>query len=104
MSSSNATGRINFNGLPAVQRFVPEPHSSVGFAFSDVLSTVGDVAAGAISTVAPGAVAGLDSGYQELLNKQIEVQMQMQILSFESNIEKSKHETKMTAIRNIRAN
>lgn len=41
--------------------------------------------------------------YQELIDKQIETQMELQQVSFVSNIERSQHETRMAAVRNIRA-
>jgi hypothetical protein len=49
------------------------------------------------------AVTGVEPIYQDLLDKQIEIQLQMQLVTLESNIEKSRHETQMAAIRNIRA-
>jgi hypothetical protein len=45
---------------------------------------------------------GVQGEYAELLNKQIEMQQQMQLVSMFSNIEKSRHETQMAAVRNIR--
>jgi hypothetical protein len=81
-----------------LSRFIPEPKSSKSLGFGGFMSSVGS----AISSVA-GKAIGIDPGYAGLIEKQIEVQTQMQLVSMQSNIEKSKHETEMAAIRNIRA-
>ena len=78
-------------------RFIPEPKSQSGINFKNVLSSVGSLVSGGV-----GAVTGVDFDYQALLMKQIEVQEQMQAVSMASNIEKSKHETQMAPVRNIR--
>jgi hypothetical protein len=39
---------------------------------------------------------------KELIDLQVEVQKEMQAITMVSNIEKSKHESKMSAIRNVR--
>lgn len=79
-------------------RFIPEPRSSTAVNFRGVL-------AGAASLLRSGvgAVTGVEPIYQDLLDKQIEMQLQMQLVTLESNIEKSRHETQMAAIRNVRA-
>ena len=76
--------------------FIPKPRST--------LSNIGRVLKGVGETISKGAstIIGLDPSYQALLEKQIEVQQQMQQVSMYSNIEKSKHETQMAAIRNVR--
>jgi len=45
---------------------------------------------------------GVSSEYQELIDKQINTQRELQQVSFTSNIEKSQHESRMAAVRNIR--
>ena len=82
----------------ALERFMPEPKSTLGLTFQGALKG----ALGAVSDIGSGAFAGIDSGYAALLNAQIEAQKQMQLVSMESNIEKSRHETQMAAIRNVR--
>ena len=57
---------------------------------------------GAEITGGLGNMSGIDPMYIDLINKQIEAQQQMQLVSFVSNIEKSRHETQMAAIRNVR--
>lgn len=84
-------------GIFSLKRFSPEPRSRSGISFGNVLRAVG-------SEITDGFAGGgsIDPVYLDLINKQIEVQQQMQLVSFESNIEKSRHETQMAAIRNLR--
>ena len=74
-----------------------EPQSAAGSAFSGLAS-------GAISALggAMGSVVGIEPGYAALIMQQMYQQEQMQLVSLYSNIEKSKHETQMSAIRNVR--
>lgn len=78
--------------------FQPEPQTSARLDFTALLKAAG----GIVNTATGAEVPGLDAPYQDLLNKQIEVQQQMMLMSMSSNIEKSKHETQMAAVRNIR--
>jgi hypothetical protein len=78
-------------------RFIPEPRNGVAAPFKSMLSSVATSVAG--GTVFPG----VEAGYTDLLNQQMEMQQQMQLVSLYSNIEKSRHETQMAAVRNIRA-
>ena len=78
-------------------RFAPQPAAS-GIDFGAVLKAVSSVAAGALGLES----AGLNSDYRILLQEQLEVQRQMFLMSLYSNLEKSKHETQMAAVRNIR--
>lgn len=80
-----------------LNRFIPEPKSKLGSTFGDVLNRAASLIGGSASSF-----VGIDPGYQDLLIKQIEVQQQMQLVSMTSNIEKSKHETRMAAVRNVR--
>jgi hypothetical protein len=89
----SSIGDISKSLLSAGRYFAPEPRSKAG----DFLRSVGNAASEVASSV-----VSLDPAYAELLKKQIQVQEQMQTLSMESNIEKSRHETQMTAIRNVR--
>lgn len=94
VNAGDATSTISSLGY---SRFLPEPQSRLSSIFSSILQSVGGIAKSAT-----GLFTGVDSGYVELLNKQIETQQQMQVVSMESNVEKSKHETQMAAIRNVR--
>jgi hypothetical protein len=78
--------------------YLPEPKSNISVAVEtagDIISTVGQSVIGGV----PSAISG---NYAELLQLQIQYQMLMQTTSMISNVEKSRHETKMTPIRNIR--
>lgn len=86
--------RIDTAGLG---KFIPEPRSRLALDFGALMRGIGAIAGRAVS-----GLGGIDPGYMELINKQIETQQQLQLVSMESNIEKSKHETQMAAIRNIR--
>ncbi|MDC0357835.1 hypothetical protein OAO01_03395 [Oligoflexia bacterium] len=81
-----------------MNRFYPEPKSGIAKTFSTVLNGVGKMLGGSV-----GAFSEIDPGYRELIEQQMEVQKQMQLVSLYSNIEKSKHETNMAAVRNVRA-
>ena len=94
MEGISSAKTSSFDPASSLARFQPEPRNRLGLDFGSVLSSV----VGAASST----LTGVDPGYVALLNKQIETQQQMQLVSMESNIEKSKHETQMAAIRNVR--
>lgn len=72
----------------------PEPrNNNSNFSFSDVMGTVSGIA---------GSMIGIDPQYQNLLMTQMQMQQQMQQVSLVSNIQRSEHESKMAAIRNVR--
>lgn len=73
-------------------RFIPEPKSGL-----DTFQSV----ARAVSTIAGGLV-GIDPEYRSLIEKQLQLQEQMQRVSMESNLARTEHETEMTPIRNLR--
>ena len=73
-------------------RYLPEPVAS-GVDFAGKLLSGGS---GGVTD------AGVATNYQELINKQIETQVELQQVTFLSNIERSQHETRMAAVRNIR--
>lgn len=102
-----ALSQITPNGVAAVpnsaEEYLPEPSTTGMGTFQDVLQTAGTVASGALSAVSLSAVSGADiGGFQQLISLQMQAQMEMQQVSMLSNVEKSRHETKMTPIRNIR--
>jgi len=74
-----------------------EPQSSLGTAFGGLVSGAASAVGGLV-----GNVVGIEPGYAALIAQQIHQQEQMQLVSLYSNIEKSKHETQMSAIRNVR--
>ena len=79
-------------------RVAPEPRNSLGSWMQSVASAGLSVASSAV----PGLSAVGGSEMQDLLNMQIQVQREMQIVSMFSNVERSKHETEMAPIRNMR--
>jgi hypothetical protein len=90
------------NDIEKLNRLTPEPQNSLGSKVADSLNNI-------VSTLSSNFIpnmstlpAGLNPEYTSLLNRQMEVQMQMQSVSMESNIERSKHEAQMTPIRNLR--
>lgn len=98
-SSTGAGAHIEFGNLA---RFIPEPRSRISASFGSVLSGIGRLVGGAASGVARFSGAELPSELTDLINQQMSLQIQMQQVSMISNIEKSKHETRMAPIRNIR--
>ena len=81
-----------------IGRYLPEPESGVRGFFGSVLQTLG----GAAADIAEPSLAGIDSKYIPFIEAQIHAQEQLQLVSLYSNIEKSRHETQMAAIRNVR--
>lgn len=79
-----------------LERIGPEPESSLPLSFGGILSGVASLLSGG------GAMSGLNPEYSALIQLQLETQRQMMLMSAYSNIEKSKHETQMAAVRNIR--
>jgi hypothetical protein len=78
----------------------PEPRSSTGAwgaVATAAMSGVGSAVGSTISALGGGA-----GDFGALLTMQIEVQRQMAVVSMLSNVEKSKHETEMAPIRNLR--
>lgn len=82
----------------AAAKYLPEPATSGVGLFKDVMEVVGDVGSSVVSGVG-GAIGG---DFAELIGMQMEAQKEMQTTTMISNIEKSKHESKMSAVRNIR--
>jgi len=91
------------------QNYLPEPSSGGMGVFRDILgivSSVGNSILGVTTGRLPNS-ANIASGVvsdtnNELILTQIEMQREMQVTSMISNVEKSKHEARMTPIRNIR--
>ena len=104
MSDANSVIGTAVKGImdnaTSLEHLVPKPQNRAAGVFKTVLNAVGSVAS---SLIGQGAgMQGIDLGYQEILATQIETQNQMQLVSLYSNIEKSKHETQMAAVRNVR--
>jgi hypothetical protein len=108
-----AIDSINNNVVPsAAEQYLPEPATQGVGAFGDVLTAVGKVAGNAASSATGGLLGGDysdltdivngNSDFKELLGIQIAAQRELQAVSMVSNVEKSKHEAQMAAVRNIR--
>ena len=100
MSSSSSippSDLIPFAPPSELGRIAPEPQSRVSSTFGNILKSA------ASTLVDTGSeILGVNSEYGALLQMQIEAQKELQVVSMISNVEKSKHETQMAAIRNIR--
>ncbi len=96
------TESFNYDNFDAsgLTRYTPVPETESSSGFSEVLGAVGDTLA-TVGGVA-GSVFGMQSEFQNMIGLQIYWQQQMQKVTLTSNIIKSEHETKMSAIRNVR--
>jgi hypothetical protein len=76
-------------------------------AFTDVVSAVANSARSGVTSalggLSGGSSVGIDSSYQAVLETQMQFQQQMQLVSLESNRQRTDHDAKMTIIRNTRA-
>lgn len=95
-------------GAQGTVRFGPEPRAAGNWLTSAAKAAAG-LAGAALAPTGLGAVAGglagvgnipADAGV--LLAEQVKIQQQMQIVTMISNVEKSKHETEMAPVRNLR--
>lgn len=88
-----------------ISRVLPEPFSNLTGSLANLGGNFGDIAS-RIGTPEISNSIGDPNNMQmfaDLLREQVEAQRQMQVINFHSNVEKSKHETRMAPIRNIRA-
>ncbi len=94
-SVDKVTETFNYDNFDdsGLTRYTPVPETESSIDFSGILETVADVA---------GSAVGIQSDFQDMISMQIYWQQQMQKVSLLSNIIKSEHETKMSAIRNVR--
>ncbi len=58
--------------------------------------------ASALSGAASDVTVNISPEYQALINKQMEVQAEVQQVTFMSNIERANHESRMAPVRNMR--
>lgn len=86
-------------GDSGIVRMPPEPRSRLKLDFGSILSSVGSM----VGSAASSTLGGIRPELMDLINKQVEMQEEMQMVSLTSNVEKSRHESQMAAIRNIRA-
>ncbi len=76
--------------IEASARFLPEPVSS-GVGFASTFAGLGNT-----------QYIDISPSYQALIERQIQVQLEQQQVTFTSNIERSQHESRMAAVRNLR--
>lgn len=89
--------------LKTAENYLPEPATNGIGAFKDLWQTALNVGGAILGTALNGSVSQVLNGSgSDLIATQVEMQKEMQVTSMVSNIEKSKHESKMSAIRNIR--
>ena len=92
----SVSGTNNSSSAGSFEYIMPEPRSSIGNTFGNVLRSAASVAATATG------FGGFGGGVYALLDQQMQVQREMQTISMISNVERSKHEMRMAAIRNMR--
>ena len=86
--NASSVGNAVKSMVQSTTRFLPEPiGSTAGFAGSLMGGT---------------QFIDISPSYQALIERQIQVQLEQQHVTFTSNIEKSQHESRMAAVRNIR--
>lgn len=96
-SLSDGSYGVSVGGSP-LTRSAPEPRSPLGSWAATAGSVVNTVA-----TTLPDVGSVLDgAGIVKLLNDQIQIQQVMQSVSMFSNVQRSRHETEMAPIRNMR--
>lgn len=78
------------NAIQATSSFLPQPLSS-GVNFASQL--IGGQSSQTVD---------ISPSYQALIDKQIQVQLEQQQITMVSNVEKSRHESRMAAVRNVR--
>jgi hypothetical protein len=107
LRSSDGTWGVA-SGSQGMLRFGPEPRSGGSWVASATKALAG-VAAAAFAPTGLGAAAGGIAGVGNipadaglLLAEQVRIQREMQIVTMISNVEKSKHETEMAPVRNLR--
>lgn len=83
----------------AAKQYLPEPAINGVGMLKDTLK----IASNITGSVNPIDFGGLGE-FKDLIQMQLDAQKEMQQTSMLSNIEKSKHETSMAPIRNIRVN
>ncbi len=91
--------------LSPTDPYLPVPATGATGAFQDFMDIARGVVAGVFEKI-PSVIGEVPTGatgsFAELINAQLQAQLEMQTTTLVSNIERSKHESKMAAIRNIR--
>ncbi len=79
-------------------RYLPEPATTGVGLFRDMMNAAYKLGGGDKSAFE----IGVSSEFSNLINLQLDAQRDMQQTTMVSNIERSKHESKMAALRNVR--
>ena len=98
MSVSNIGSSFKL-ALGNYAKFIPNTSSSSKSLISSAIDVAKKVISGGSQL---GGMVSIDPAYRQLIEQQIELQQQMMLVSMHSNLERSKHDTKMSAVRNIR--
>ena len=96
MSSSTLNTISSLVGT--ARQYLPEPASTGVGLFQDILGGVAKLTGSDVGGV-PMQTTG---DFASLIQMQIDAQKEMQSVTLVSNLEKSHHESKMAAIRNVR--
>jgi hypothetical protein len=97
MSVADVNNLKPTQAVTSLSRFIPEPKSSRAFSWSNVLTKLTETAAQGVT----GAYSG-EMNLNDLLTQQMAMQREMMIVSMISNVERTKHETQMAPVRNMR--
>lgn len=87
--NSNSINRGRGNSL---SKFLPEPKNRVMSTLSGAASFVSRLATG----------QPVSGQFDSLIATQMEVQQQLMLVSMQSNLSRTEHETKMSPVRNLR--
>lgn len=97
MTSIQQAGIYNMHDrATSLGRFIAQPRNRLGTTFGKVM----EVASAAVKSA--GAISGVDGDYAAILQQQMEMQRQMMTVSMISNVERTRHETNMVGVRNMR--
>lgn len=92
----NISNVYNSSTAPSLGRYLAQPKNRLGTTFQRVMDVAGAVVGKAAS------LTGVDGDYASLLQQQIELQHQMMKVTMISNVERTRHETSMASVRNMR--
>ena len=94
------SNQIPYTYSISLDRIPPKPPTSVGF--SAAMGWVKNMLGSFADTTTGLTGSGLNGDYSSLLAAQMQMQKEMMVVSMISNVEKSRHETQMAPVRNIR--
>lgn len=92
----NSLGNGWFSGTSGLTRSIPEPKSRVGNWFNVLAKNIGALVGNRLEGVE-------GTQYADLISEQLRVQQEMMLVSMQSNLLRTEHETEMSVVRNLRA-